>query len=130
MRAVFLMMKVEPGTLAEVADRVTDLESFSEAYSISGAYDLLVKLYVDDFEDLSHLVTEQIQKIPHVRETFTILVEGRRIRSPRLCEAAQSLPHQPPALSKSRPYAGLSPRSACECWPGSGSASLANQGSG
>ncbi len=73
MRAVFLMMKVEPGTLAEVADRVTDLESFSEAYSISGAYDLLVKLYVDDFEDLSNLVTEHIQKIPHVRETFTIL---------------------------------------------------------
>ena len=73
MRAVFLMLKVEPGALAEVADRVTELESFSEAYSISGAYDLLVKLYVENFDDLSHLVTEQIQKIPHVRETFTIL---------------------------------------------------------
>ena len=73
MRAVFLMLKVEPGTLAIVADRVTELESFSEAYSISGAYDLLVKLYVENFDDLSHLVTEQIQKIPHVRETFTIL---------------------------------------------------------
>ena len=48
MRAIFVMMKVEPGTLPEVADRVTDLESFSEAYSISGAYDLMVKLYVDD----------------------------------------------------------------------------------
>lgn len=73
MRAVFLMLKVEPGTLAEVADRVTELESFSEAFSISGAYDLLVKLYVENFDDLSHLVTEQIQKIPHIRETFTIL---------------------------------------------------------
>ena len=73
MRAIFLMLKVEPGTLAEVADRVTELESFSEAYSISGAYDLLVKLYVENFDDLSHLVTEQIQKISHVRETFTIL---------------------------------------------------------
>ena len=73
MRAVFLMLKVEPGALAEVADRVTELESFSEAYSISGAYDLLVKLYVENFDDLSHLVTEQVQKIPHVRETFTIL---------------------------------------------------------
>ena len=73
MRAIFVMLKVEPGCLAEVADRVTELESFSEAYSISGAYDLLVKLYVGTFDDLSTLVTEQIQKIPHVRETFTIL---------------------------------------------------------
>jgi DNA-binding Lrp family transcriptional regulator len=73
MRAVFLMLKVEPGALAEVADRITELESFSEAYSISGAYDLLVKLYVENFDDLSHLVTEQIQKIPHVRETFTLI---------------------------------------------------------
>ncbi len=54
MRAIFLMLKVEPGTLAEVADRITELESFSEAYSISGAYDLLVKLYVENFDDLSH----------------------------------------------------------------------------
>ena len=66
-------MKVEPATLAEIADRVTDLKSFSEAYSISGTYDLMVKLYVDDFEDLSNLVTEHIQRIAHVRETFTIL---------------------------------------------------------
>lgn len=73
MRAIFVMLKVEPGRLAEVADRLTELESFSEAYSISGAYDLLVKLYVETFDDLSTLVTEQIQKIPHVRETFTIL---------------------------------------------------------
>lgn len=73
MRAIFVMLKVEPGRLAEVADRLTELESFSEAYSISGAYDLLVKLYVETFDDLSALVTEQIQKIPHVRETFTIL---------------------------------------------------------
>lgn len=73
MRAVFIMMKTDPGTLAEVADRVTELQSFSEAYSISGEYDLLVKLYVENFDDLSHLVTEQVQKIPHVKETFTIL---------------------------------------------------------
>ena len=73
MRAIFVMLKVEPGTLAEVADRITELDSFSEAYSISGAYDLLVKLYVENFDDLSRLVTEQIQRIPHVRETFTIL---------------------------------------------------------
>jgi DNA-binding Lrp family transcriptional regulator len=56
-----------------VADKLTQLENFSEAYSISGTYDLLVKLYVENFDDLGHLVVEQIHKLPHIRETFTIL---------------------------------------------------------
>ena len=73
MRAVFLMIKVESGKVREVADRLVELDAFSEGYSISGAYDLLVKLYVEDFDALANLVTEQIQKVPHIRETFTIM---------------------------------------------------------
>ncbi len=73
MRAVFIMIKVEPGCVYEVADRLTQLENFSEAYSISGAYDILAKLYVENFDDLGRLVTEKIHRLPHVRDTFTIL---------------------------------------------------------
>jgi DNA-binding Lrp family transcriptional regulator len=73
MRAVFIMIKVDPGCVNEVADKLTQLENFSEAYSISGAYDILAKLYVENFDDLGHLVSEQIHKLPHIRETFTIL---------------------------------------------------------
>lgn len=73
MRAVFIMIKVDAGHVREVADKLVELENFSEGYSISGAYDLLVKLYVEDFDALGNLVTDQIQRIPHIRETFTIL---------------------------------------------------------
>jgi len=73
MRAVFVMIKVDPGYVYEVADKLTELESFSEAYSTSGAYDLIAKLYVENFDDLGRLVVEQVQKLPHIRETFTIL---------------------------------------------------------
>ncbi len=73
MRAVFIMIKVEPGYVYEVADKLTQMENFSEAYSISGVYDILAKLYVENFDDLGHLVSEQIHKLPHIRETFTIL---------------------------------------------------------
>ena len=34
---------------------------------------MIETLYVENFDDLSHLVTDQVQKIPHIRETFTIL---------------------------------------------------------
>lgn len=73
MRAVFVMIKTEPGHVTDVAGRIADLEAFSEAYSISGQYDVLAKLYVENFDDLGRLVTEQIAGIPHVRDTFTIL---------------------------------------------------------
>jgi DNA-binding Lrp family transcriptional regulator len=73
MRAVFIMIKVDPGCVQAVADKLTQMDNFSEAYSISGAYDILAKLYVENFDDLGHLVSEQIHKLPHIRETFTIL---------------------------------------------------------
>lgn len=76
MRAVFLMLKVEPGHVHEVAAEIAELEAFSEAYSISGAYDLLVKLYIAGLDDLDRLVTEQVHALKHVRETFTILTFG------------------------------------------------------
>ena len=41
MRAVFVMLKTELGHVTEVANQVAEIESFSEAYSTSGPYDLL-----------------------------------------------------------------------------------------
>jgi len=73
MRAVFVMIKSAPGHGTEIANRVADIESFSEAYSITGQYDLLVKLYVEDMDTVGRLIERDIHSIPHVRETFTIL---------------------------------------------------------
>ena len=73
MRAIFIMIKTEPGHTTEVANRVGDIESFSEAYSITGQYDLLVKLYVEDIDAVGRLIERDVHAIPHIRETFTIL---------------------------------------------------------
>lgn len=73
MRAVFVMIKTEPGHATDVANRIAEIESFSEAYSITGQYDLLVKLYVDDVDGIGRLIERQIHPIPNIRETFTIL---------------------------------------------------------
>jgi DNA-binding Lrp family transcriptional regulator len=73
MRAVFVMLKVEPGTLHKVADAIADLEIVSEMYSVVGDYDLLAKVYVDTFDELAEMVNDRIQKVPHIRETKTII---------------------------------------------------------
>jgi DNA-binding Lrp family transcriptional regulator len=75
-RAVFVMLKVDPGFVHQVAADIAELDAFSEAYSISGQYDLLVKLYIETLDDLDRLVTDDIHRLRHIRETFTILTFG------------------------------------------------------
>ena len=73
MRAVFVMLKVEPGTLHTVADAIADLEIVSEMYSVVGDYDLIAKVYVESFEHLAEIVNDRIHKVPHLRETKTVI---------------------------------------------------------
>ena len=73
MRAVFVMLKVEPGHLHEVAGAIAELEIVSEMYSVVGEYDLLAKVYVENFDDLAEVVNDRIQRVKHVRETRTVI---------------------------------------------------------
>ena len=74
MKAVFVMVKCELGQAYAVADTaVQTIEQVSEIYSTSGQYDLLIKAYLDEDQDIGHFVTERIQTLPDVRDTFTII---------------------------------------------------------
>lgn len=74
MKAIFVMVKCELGKAYDVADEaIQSIEQISEIYSTSGQYDLLIKSYLDDDQDTGHFVTERIQTLPGVRDTFTII---------------------------------------------------------
>ena len=56
MQTVFIMIKCELGKAYDVADGlVQNLEQVSEVHSISGQYDLLVKCYLADSDDLGQI---------------------------------------------------------------------------
>lgn len=74
MKPVFVMVKCELGKAYDVADTAVEtIEQISEIYSTSGQYDLLIKAYLDNDQDTGHFVNEQIQTLPGVRDTFTII---------------------------------------------------------
>lgn len=74
MKTIFVMVKCELGRAYAVADTaVSDVEQVSEVYSISGQYDLLMKIYLPDPADIGHFVTERLQTLPDVKDTFTII---------------------------------------------------------
>ncbi|MTJ81565.1 MAG: Lrp/AsnC family transcriptional regulator [Telmatospirillum sp.] len=73
MQTIFVQIKTELGRAYEVADLAVETEKISEVYSVSGQYDLLFKCYLDEGEDIGHFVTETIQTLPGVKDTFTII---------------------------------------------------------
>jgi DNA-binding Lrp family transcriptional regulator len=74
MQTIFVMIKCELGKAYSVADRaVQEIEQVSEVHSISGEFDLLVKCYLDDDADIGHFVTEKVQALPGIRDTFTMM---------------------------------------------------------
>ena len=74
MQTIFVMMKCDRGQAYKVADEVVQsVEPVSEVHSTSGEYDLLIKCYLPDGMDIGHFVTEQLQILDGVKDTFTII---------------------------------------------------------
>jgi len=74
MRAIFVMIKCNMGQAYKVAREAADsIEQMSELYSTSGQYDLLGKFYLDPEEDIGRFVTEKVQALPGVKDTYTLI---------------------------------------------------------
>lgn len=74
MRAVFVQIKCDLGKAYEVADAaVEEIEEISEIYSTSGHYDLIAKFYLEEGADIGRFVTERVQTLPGIAETFTLI---------------------------------------------------------
>ena len=74
MQTVFVMVKCELGRAYEVAASAADrVEEVSEVYSTSGRYDLLLKCVLAAGKDVGRFVTESIQRLPGVKDTFTLI---------------------------------------------------------
>lgn len=74
MQTIFVEVKCDLGRAYQVAEAAVErVDGISEVHSISGAYDLLLKCYLDDGADIGHFVTERIQTLPGVKDTFTII---------------------------------------------------------
>jgi DNA-binding Lrp family transcriptional regulator len=74
MQTIFIMVKCDLGKAYEVADQaVQDIEEISEVHSISGQFDLMMKCYLPDGQDIGHFVCEKLQMIPGVKDTFTLI---------------------------------------------------------
>ncbi|WP_169545643.1 MULTISPECIES: Lrp/AsnC ligand binding domain-containing protein [Sneathiella] len=74
MKTIFIMVKCQLGKAYHVANEAVEkVEKVSEVYSISGDYDLMMKCYLDDDQDIGHFVNEEIQTLNNIKDTFTMI---------------------------------------------------------
>ena len=73
MRAFFVQIKCDLGKSYDVATAIADAEIASEIYSTAGGWDLLVKFYLKEDDDVGQFVSNRIQTIPGIRDTYTLI---------------------------------------------------------
>lgn len=73
MTCVFVQLRCHPGKTYEVAEAVYDREIASELYSTSGDYDLLMKLYIPEGDDVGRFINEKLLTIPGISRSLTTL---------------------------------------------------------
>jgi DNA-binding Lrp family transcriptional regulator len=74
MKTIFVNVKCDLGKAYIVADEaVQAIEQVSEVYSTSGQWDLMMKCYLDEDTDIGRFVTENLQTLPGVKDTFTVI---------------------------------------------------------
>jgi DNA-binding Lrp family transcriptional regulator len=73
MQTFFVKIKCQLGKTYQVATALADAEIASEIYSVAGEYDILAKFHIDDHVDIGHFVGEQVQVLPGIQDTRTMI---------------------------------------------------------
>jgi len=73
MNCVFVQIRCKPGTAYKVADEVSAREIHSEMYSTSGNFDLMVKLYIPEGDDIGKFINDNLLDIAGIERTLTTL---------------------------------------------------------
>ena len=73
MTCVFVQIRCKPGTTYDVADAIALREIHSELYSTSGDYDLLMKLYIPEGEDVGKFINDNLLDIKGIERSLTTL---------------------------------------------------------
>ena len=70
---VFIQIRCKPGTTYKVAKNITLLEIHSELYSTSGDFDLMMKVYIPDAEDVGKYINDNLLTIAGIERSLTTM---------------------------------------------------------
>jgi DNA-binding Lrp family transcriptional regulator len=69
----FVLLDVDVAHVPEAAETLVEIDGVTEVYSVTGRYDLIVKVRVAQNEDLADVVTGRIGKVSGVQGSETVI---------------------------------------------------------
>ncbi len=73
MTDAYVMLNCELGAEAGIIEKLKELEEVKDVFETIGTHDIMFKLQADNFEKIREIVSWNIQKLPKVRSTATLI---------------------------------------------------------
>ncbi len=73
MVTAIILINADRHHIGDLAQHLADLSGISEVYSVSGRYDLVAVVRVENNEALAHLVTHDMVKLEDITHTESML---------------------------------------------------------
>lgn len=73
MITAIVLIQTERGGTQRVAEKLLEIQEVAEVYSVTGEYDLVAIVRVKQYEQMADVVPQQIQQIPGLGRTQTLM---------------------------------------------------------
>ena len=73
MISAVILIEAEPSAIADLAERILEIDRVSEVYSVTCEYDLVVMVRVNEHEELAEVVTGNIARLDGIRRTHSMV---------------------------------------------------------
>ena len=68
-----VLIKAETDKVPELAQKMAELDGVSEVFSVAGQYDLVALVRVRENEELAHVISEKMRKLPGITGSETLI---------------------------------------------------------
>lgn len=70
----FILIKVAPGVAEGVLRKTKEIPEVKESFMVTGIYDIITTVFVEDLKKLGEVVAEKLHAIEGVSSTITCIV--------------------------------------------------------
>jgi DNA-binding Lrp family transcriptional regulator len=70
----YILIATEHGKEEEIFDKVSEIKQVESAHIIFGEWDLIIKVIVENSEELAAIIMDKLRKLPGIRLTSSLIV--------------------------------------------------------
>ena len=72
MITTIVLIRAQPALVAQAATKLAGIDGVTEVYSVSGEWDLVAIVKVEQYEQIAQVITEHFPLVPGIERTQTL----------------------------------------------------------